>query len=296
MEPVLYLQTDPRWASIPYAVKGETSTIKSAGCGPTCAAMVIATLADSSITPKETAKWALRNNFKALRQGTFYSYFVPQLKAFGIKATRVNTSSVYGQKTKAAVTAHERAFEAIKAGKLVICCMGKGNWTSSGHYILWYGLTGNGQAMLRDPASTASSRVRNKVALLQSQVKYYWIVDIPTAKPVPPVIEEDDEVIEKKKVDIFGKEYETDVIFKENRNFISPKVFEDAGLKVTSNGSRPMIDAGEVDVVVNGKKHKVPGYISNGTTYCGLRTLSDLLGVDVTFSKGTVVLKTRKEK
>ena len=36
-QPVSYLQNDPRWKNKPYRVKGESSTIGSAGCGPTSA-------------------------------------------------------------------------------------------------------------------------------------------------------------------------------------------------------------------------------------------------------------------
>ena len=48
-QPVSYLQKDPRWKDKPYRVPGESSTIGSAGCGPTCAAMVIETLDRKSV-------------------------------------------------------------------------------------------------------------------------------------------------------------------------------------------------------------------------------------------------------
>ena len=54
--PVSYLQTDPRWKSKPYRVPGESATIGGSGCGPTAAAMVIATLKDASVR-LECAAW-----------------------------------------------------------------------------------------------------------------------------------------------------------------------------------------------------------------------------------------------
>ena len=48
-QPVSYLQKDPRWKDKPYRVPGESSTIGSAGCGPSCAAMVIETLTRAGI-------------------------------------------------------------------------------------------------------------------------------------------------------------------------------------------------------------------------------------------------------
>ncbi len=51
--PVSYLQTDPRWKDKPYRVSGESSTVGSAGCGPSCAAMGIETLKGRKLTPED---------------------------------------------------------------------------------------------------------------------------------------------------------------------------------------------------------------------------------------------------
>ena len=51
-QPVSYLQTDPKWGSLDYSAPGEKTTIAASGCGPTAMAMVLATWADMSVTPK----------------------------------------------------------------------------------------------------------------------------------------------------------------------------------------------------------------------------------------------------
>ena len=56
--------------------------------------------------------------------------------------------------------------------------MGKGNWTSSGHYVVAYGYE-NGYVYINDPASTKASRAKNTWDLFKSQVKYYWAVSVP---------------------------------------------------------------------------------------------------------------------
>ena len=61
VKPVSYLQTDPRWKNVPYAVKGEHSTIGGSGCGPTSMAMVLATWADPAVTPLTECAWALKH-------------------------------------------------------------------------------------------------------------------------------------------------------------------------------------------------------------------------------------------
>ena len=54
--PVSYLQTDPRWAKLKYAVQGENSTIGGSGCGPTAAAMLIETLTGKAFTPIQSSE------------------------------------------------------------------------------------------------------------------------------------------------------------------------------------------------------------------------------------------------
>jgi hypothetical protein len=178
MRPINYLQTDARWVNMDYSASGEATTIGKSGCGPSCMAMAIAILKDKSITPKETCAWSLKNGYKAPNQGTYYSYFVPQGKAFDIAVERINTINIYSQSSIAAKEAHERVLKSIKTGNWAVCCMGKGNWTSSGHYILWYGIEA-GSALINDPNSIRTDRTKAAIALLQSQVKYYWIISVP---------------------------------------------------------------------------------------------------------------------
>lgn len=171
-QPVLYMQTDPKWADKDYSAKGESTTIGKSGCGPTCAAMLVETITGKKFTPVDACAWALKKGYKAPHQGTYYSYFVPQFHAHGIKCERINGVSVYGAPNAAA---HKDAFELLKEGWYLIACMGKGNWTSSGHYVVvWWE---DGWVRINDPASTATARVKGNLATFKRQVKYYWAVD-----------------------------------------------------------------------------------------------------------------------
>lgn len=175
IKPVSYLQRDSRWKNHNYSAKGEKKTIGSSGCGVAAAAMVIATLKDRSVTPVTTAEWSMAHGYKALNQGTYYSYFVPQLAAYGIACRQLNSSSLYGIPSS---PAHTEALNALQRGDWIIACMGKGNWTSSGHFILVYGYE-NGSIYVNDPASTAASRLKNTWALFSRQVKTMWSVSVP---------------------------------------------------------------------------------------------------------------------
>lgn len=175
IKPVSYLQTDPKWKNHNYSAKGEKKTIGSAGCGVTAAAMVIATLKDKNVTPVTTAEWSMAHGYKALNQGTYYTYFVPQFKQYGITCRQLNASNLYG---KSSSSAHTEALNALKNGNLVIACMGKGHWTSAGHFILLYKYE-NGYVYINDPASIKADRTKNTWDLFAKQVKYMWVVDVP---------------------------------------------------------------------------------------------------------------------
>ncbi len=184
-KPIHYLQTDAKWKKHDYSAPGEKTNIGEQGCGPTSAAMVIASLKDSKVTPVTTADWSKKKGYKAKGQGTYYSYFVPQLKAYGIKGSRINSGNLLNLSKTAAESYHEKALEQLKKGNWLIVCVGKGLWTSSGHYMLVYAYE-DGKVYINDPASTKANKLKNTWALLSSQVKYYWFVEVPK-ETKPPV-------------------------------------------------------------------------------------------------------------
>lgn len=177
-QPIIYLQTDPRWKNKDYSAKGEKTTIGASGCGPTAMAMVLATWADPAVTPETECAWALAHGYKAPNQGTYYGYFAKAAARYGLNCRMLNGVSIYGS-TKSAY--HSQAAKALEAGGLVIACMGPGNWTRSGHYVLVWKIDGD-TICINDPASTLSRRIRGSYALFLQQVKYYWTIDAPTPK------------------------------------------------------------------------------------------------------------------
>lgn len=173
-KPVSYLQTDAKWKNTSYSVKGESTTIGRAGCGPTAAAMVVATLRDSKVTPVEACKFSLENNYKQKGGGTYANFFPAFFKKYDLKC-QVLWSSAESQDKK--VT------EALKNGDWVIACMGPGLWTKGGHYILAYGTDGT-YVYVNDPASTSSSRTKAKLSQLLKESKYYAVIDVPAEAKV----------------------------------------------------------------------------------------------------------------
>lgn len=171
-QPVSYLQTDKRWKSLPYRVKGEDSTIGGSGCGPTAAAMAIETLTGKTFTPVDACKWAVDHGYKALNQGTYYGYFVPQFEAFGIACRRLNGASVYHKPDS---SVHDEMISWLKKGYYVIALMKKGTWTNGGHFVLvWWA---DNKIRINDPASTKASRLNGNVKTFRNEAAYYWLID-----------------------------------------------------------------------------------------------------------------------
>ena len=236
-EPIHFLQTDAKWKNISYAVKDEKSTIGTAGCAPTCAAMVIRSLTQSKVTPIITASWALQHGYKAYKQGTFYSYFLPQFKCYNLQCERLNLSNIYGKTDTAARAVHDLIKINLKDGRWIIACMGKGNWTSSGHYVLAWDLNDR-TVSIKDPNSVALSRAFADVDLWLSQIKYAWVVIVPQNEEK----NEDEDVVEFKDIEIDGSTIQMPTIFKDGVNYVSIRSLAQClGFQVGSVGSTPVI-------------------------------------------------------
>lgn len=189
--PVSYLQTDPRWGALDYSARSEKTNIAVSGCGPTALAMVLATWVDPKITPKSECAWALAHGYKSPHQGTYYGYFAPAAKRFGLTCKMLNGVTLYGKPDS---PYHAQAKAAVDRGDLVIACMGRGLWTSSGHFVLVWNISGN-VVSINDPASTRAVRTQGDYSVFKRQVKYYFVVQRPAAKPAPtpkPKEEEED--------------------------------------------------------------------------------------------------------
>lgn len=174
-----YKQTDSKWAKKPYRVKGkESATIGGSGCGPTCAAMIVATYEYRKETPVTACNWSMKHGYKAVNQGTFYSFFEPYFKAHGMKCTQVPGGNSYH---KRGTESDKKALAALKEGKYVIACMGPGLWTSSGHFVVLRAYK-DGYIYIQDPASSKKERLKNTWDNVSYQAKYYWIIEAPDGR------------------------------------------------------------------------------------------------------------------
>lgn len=176
--PAYYCQVDARWKKMRYAIGKGTGTIGSAGCGPTTAAMIVATWCDPKITPVEMCAWAVANGYRTENNGTYRSLFYGVGKKWGLRY-----QEVYNQTAAKAC---------LDAGGLVACHVGPGRWTSGGHYILWWKYSGN-TVHINDPSGDTAKRNTGTLAELSACAKAYvcfWPKE--AQEPEKPKEEEND--------------------------------------------------------------------------------------------------------
>lgn len=172
----LFLQTDPRWARVPYSYVGNPAhgTIGSSACGPTSAAMIISGLGgydekidlngDGIIDPYEASMYSLEKGHRVYGQGTSWAYFSDIGKATGLKVSQKSPMQ------------YEDVIYALQKGNPVVASMGPGAFTRGGHFIVLVGINENGMVIVNDPNSTSRSNVAwdfyNPILM---QVKQFWI-------------------------------------------------------------------------------------------------------------------------
>lgn len=140
-----YSQADSRWASVVYTSSNKKSqTIKSSGCGPTCAAMVVSS-SKGAITPNTMAKLFVDNGYRTKSNGTAWSVWSFVADYFNFKKYRT-TSNI------------NIALSYLKTDKnkdgasdyFVVASCGSGLFTTSGHYVLFVA-DKNGTVTVYDP-------------------------------------------------------------------------------------------------------------------------------------------------
>lgn len=138
---VYYNQGDERFRDKPYG----TDNIGGYGCGPTAMAMVISSLTNRTVDPVEMANWSCDNGYWAPGGGSYHSLIPSAAKEFGLQAEGCPAKEP------------QKIVDAMSSGKLVIAIMGKGHFTSSGHFIVLRGVTAGGKILVADPASKKRS-------------------------------------------------------------------------------------------------------------------------------------------
>ena len=156
----LFLQWDNRWGAVPYG----SSMMALSGCGPTCLSMaVVALTGDESANPAAVAQYAMKQGYYMEGTGTAWSLITEGSRHYGLTATEIG------------LTEQEMAAQ-IRRGNMLICSVSKGDFTTSGHFIVIYGYE-DGWFEVNDPNSVTNSNAKWKFDRLKSQIRNIWALN-----------------------------------------------------------------------------------------------------------------------
>jgi len=165
---VYFNQLDEKYANKPYG----TDRIGTHGCGPTALSIVVSSLTDRIVDPIEMSAWSVANGGWAQEQGSYHSLIPNAAKAFGL--------NVEGD----VQNTPQKIIDALADGKLVIALMGRGHFTSSGHFIVLRGVTADGKILVADPASKRRSEQEWDFDLILNEARKgaaaggaFWIIN-----------------------------------------------------------------------------------------------------------------------
>lgn len=155
----LFLQWDKRWGYIDYGsdVAGIT------GCGPVCLAMVGYYLTgDKSFSPDKVLQFALDNGYCVPGNGTSWTLISEGGVRLGLDVTEIPLDE-------------DRMVRNLQVDNPIICVMGPGAFTTSGHYIV---LTGweDGKFRVNDPNSRGNSERLWSYDEIQDQIRNIWVI------------------------------------------------------------------------------------------------------------------------
>lgn len=156
-----FKQNDPKWTHVIYSISNSKSqTIGNSGCGPTALSNVIYSLnKDKSITPVKACEYAIKNGARRGSGGTDMEILAPKAKKdFGF-SRMIETKSLHLVK------------HCIDDGGYVVVGVGKGYFTSGGHYMTVWGYDSK-NIYLDNPIS----KIKNKreIKKFTPEVKYYF--------------------------------------------------------------------------------------------------------------------------
>lgn len=154
----LFLQWDERWG---YSMYGD-NMMGLSGCGPTCLSMVcVYILDDAKYSPLYIADFAQQNGYCVPGNGSSWTLISEGGILLALDVTEIPLDE-------------NRIIRNLEAGNPIICIMGPGDFTTSGHYIVMTGYE-DGKIKVNDPNSPARSDMLWDYDSIKDQIRNLWV-------------------------------------------------------------------------------------------------------------------------
>lgn len=156
-----FLQWDSRWGYCEYA----GSIMGISGCGPVCLSMVsVSLLKDIRFEPLYIAEFAEKEGYATENNGTKWTLMSEGAEKLGLTSEELPLHK-------------ETMINALNDGKPIICIMGAGDFTSTGHYIVLTDYSDEGFSVL-DPNSKERSSKKWTYEKIEAQIRNIWAFSV----------------------------------------------------------------------------------------------------------------------
>ena len=154
----LLLQWDERWGYDRFA--GELMGLS--GCGSTCLSMVcLYLLDDPALTPRYMAEFAEEEGYSERGSGSTWTLISEGGEKLGLEVEELPL--------------HESSItRELEAGNPIICVMGAGDFTTTGHFIVLTGYA-DGFVTVNDPNSVERSEKAWELKVIMEQMRNLWV-------------------------------------------------------------------------------------------------------------------------
>ena len=152
-----YMQWDERWAFNEYS----GAYMASDGCGPTALSIVYTGLTgDYSMDPGAMGEWAKAHGYSAYGNGSYRSIMLTGAQELGLQSSELRLD-------------YDTMVESIESGSPLIIVVGPGHFTSGGHFLVLYEMSGTAFRIL-DPFNYENSLRTWTYDELAPQIENIW--------------------------------------------------------------------------------------------------------------------------
>lgn len=155
----LFMQWDQQWGYMTYGsdVAGLT------GCGPVCLSMAACYLTgDDAYAPDKMLQFAIDNGYCVPGSGSAWTLISEGGTKLGFDVTEIPLQK-------------QRIMDNLAVNNPIICIMGPGDFTTSGHFIVLSGCE-DGMIKINDPNSYANSEKLWSYEEIADQIRNLWVI------------------------------------------------------------------------------------------------------------------------
>ena len=155
----LFLQWDRQWGCMEYGGKPAALT----GCGPVCLSMAAYYLTgDEAFSPDNMIEFAKDGGYYSPGSGSSWTLISEGGEELGFDVTEIPLVK-------------KRILDNLEVGNPIICAMGQGDFTSSGHFIVLVGVE-DGLLRVNDPNSIEKSGKLWAFEDIEDQFRNLWVI------------------------------------------------------------------------------------------------------------------------